>query len=83
MVRLASRMPDMKKGFYGFFEPPPPGVVRFTVGEPDFDTPRPIVDAAIKALDDGDTHYVPPPQLSGSFRVSFYIYIPESESSLP
>jgi aspartate/methionine/tyrosine aminotransferase len=58
MVRLASRMPDMKKGFYGFFEPPPPGVVRFTVGEPDFDTPRPIVDAAIKALDSGDTHYV-------------------------
>jgi len=58
MVRLASRMPDMKKGFYGFFEPPPPDVVRFTVGEPDFDTPRPIVDEAIKALNNGDTHYV-------------------------
>jgi len=58
MVRLASRMPDMKKGFYGFFEPPPPGVVRFTVGEPDFDTPRPIVDSAINALNNGDTHYV-------------------------
>jgi aspartate/methionine/tyrosine aminotransferase len=55
MVRLAKRMPDMKKGFYGFFEPPPPDVVRFTVGEPDFDTPRPIVDEAIKALDNGET----------------------------
>jgi len=58
MVRLSSKMPNVKPGFYGFFEPPPPDVVRFTVGEPDFDTPRPIVDAAIKALDGGDTHYV-------------------------
>jgi len=58
MVRLSSKMPNVKPGFYGFFEPPPPDVVRFTVGEPDFDTPRPIVDAAIKALNGGDTHYV-------------------------
>jgi aspartate aminotransferase len=29
----------------------------FCVGEPDFDTPRYIVDAGIKALRSGDTHY--------------------------
>ncbi len=58
MVRLAQRMPDVKKAFYGFFDPPPPDVVRFTVGEPDFDTPAPIVEAAIESLRNNDTHYV-------------------------
>ena len=32
-------------------------VLGFTMGEPDFDTPPQIVDAAIKALHDGFTHY--------------------------
>jgi len=32
-------------------------VVHLEVGEPDFDTPEPIRDAAIKALTDGKTHY--------------------------
>jgi aspartate aminotransferase len=34
-------------------------VVGFGAGEPDFDTPRHIKDAAIKALDDGFTKYTP------------------------
>ena len=33
-------------------------IVTMSAGEPDFDTPAPIVRAAKKALDDGDTHYV-------------------------
>lgn len=33
-------------------------VISFSVGEPDFDTPQPIVDAAKRALDEGHTHYV-------------------------
>jgi aspartate/methionine/tyrosine aminotransferase len=32
-------------------------VIHLEVGEPDFDTPRCIKDAACKALDDGHTHY--------------------------
>lgn len=32
-------------------------VIRLEVGEPDFDTPKHIKDAAKKALDDGFTHY--------------------------
>jgi aspartate aminotransferase len=32
--------------------------VRLTVGEPDFPTPRPVVEAAKADLDAGDTHYV-------------------------
>lgn len=35
-------------------------VIAFTVGEPDFDTPPYIVNAAIEALKDGTTHHYPP-----------------------
>ncbi|HVP26680.1 MAG TPA: pyridoxal phosphate-dependent aminotransferase [Candidatus Bathyarchaeia archaeon] len=34
-------------------------VVHLEIGEPDFDTPRNIIDAAIKALNSGYTHYTP------------------------
>jgi aspartate/methionine/tyrosine aminotransferase len=34
-------------------------IVHLEIGEPDFDTPRNIKDAATKALDEGYTHYVP------------------------
>ncbi|MEM3341770.1 MAG: pyridoxal phosphate-dependent aminotransferase [Thermoplasmata archaeon] len=34
-------------------------IISFSVGEPDFDTPKHIVFAAIKALCDGHTHYTP------------------------
>lgn len=36
-------------------------VVSFAAGEPDFDTPRRITDAAIEALRAGQTHYSPVP----------------------
>ena len=36
-----------------------PGCVKLTIGEPDFDTPVPIKDAAIAALRGGQTHYAP------------------------
>lgn len=34
-------------------------IVHLEIGEPDFDTPRNIVDAGIKALNEGFTHYSP------------------------
>ncbi len=34
-------------------------VISFSLGEPDFDTPKPIRDAAIEALQRGETHYLP------------------------
>lgn len=34
-------------------------VVHLEIGEPDFDTPRNIIDAAIDALNNGYTHYTP------------------------
>ena len=36
-------------------------IVSFGAGEPDFNTPQPVVDAAKKALDDGLTRYTPVP----------------------
>lgn len=38
-------------------------IVFLGIGEPDFDTPEHIVDAAKTALDDGFTHYTPSPGL--------------------
>ncbi len=34
-------------------------VVHMEIGEPDFDTPSPIIEAGIRALQDGHTHYTP------------------------
>ena len=34
-------------------------IVNFTIGEPDFDTPEHIIQAAIAALKNGETHYTP------------------------
>src|SRR3712207_3896661 len=34
-------------------------IIDFTIGEPDLDTPAHIIDAAIVAMRNGDTHYTP------------------------
>ena len=36
-------------------------VIHLEIGEPDFDTPENIVEAGVKALRDGQTHYTPAP----------------------
>ena len=36
-------------------------IIHLEIGEPDFDTPQNIVEAGIKALRDGQTHYSPAP----------------------
>lgn len=36
-----------------------PGCIKLTIGEPDFDTPQPIKEAAACALAAGQTHYAP------------------------
>ncbi|MGM9941484.1 MAG: pyridoxal phosphate-dependent aminotransferase [Bulleidia sp.] len=35
-----------------------PGCVALTLGEPDFDTPEPVITAAWKAMKNGETHYI-------------------------
>lgn len=57
MPNLNSAFSQIGRGFAAFLAPPAPDVIRFTVGQPDFDTPEPIVDAAIHALKRGETTY--------------------------
>ncbi|RAH14512.1 MAG: pyridoxal phosphate-dependent aminotransferase [Methanobacteriota archaeon] len=44
-------------GFASFFTAPPPDVIRFTVGQPDFTTPKKIRNRAIRSLENGETFY--------------------------
>ena len=53
MPELNPNLDLVGSGFAAFLSPPGPEVVRFTVGQPDFDTPLPVVDAAKAALDRG------------------------------
>ncbi|MEO2115360.1 MAG: pyridoxal phosphate-dependent aminotransferase [Candidatus Poseidoniia archaeon] len=57
MPRVSSRFEGLGVGFAPYLQPPGPGVVRWTVGEPGFDTPSPIIDAAINGLKEGKTKY--------------------------
>ena len=43
MPELNPNLDLVGSGFAAFLAPPGPEVVRFTVGQPDFDTPAPIV----------------------------------------
>jgi len=57
---VAQRAADLKpSGIRKFFDIvlTMKGVVSLGIGEPDFTTPRHIVDACIRALDKGETHY--------------------------
>ena len=53
MPSMNSNIGNIGRGFAAFLSPPPEGVVRFTVGQPDFRTPQRVVDTAKQALDDG------------------------------
>ncbi len=57
MPQLNSNIDKVGTGFAAFLSPPGPEVIRFTVGQPDFDTPAKIVDSAKAALDRGETAY--------------------------
>ena len=60
MPELNPNLDLVGSGFAAFLAPPGPEVIRFTVGQPDFDTPLPIVDAAKASLDRGETAYTRP-----------------------
>ena len=57
MPSMNSNIGNVGRGFAAFLSPPPEGVVRFTVGQPNFRTPDSVVDAAKAALDDGEHGY--------------------------
>ena len=57
MPSMNSNIGNVGRGFAAFLSPPPEGVVRFTVGQPNFRTPDSVVEAAKTALDDGEHGY--------------------------
>ncbi len=57
MPNVPLRFADLGVGFAPYLAPPGPEVVRWTVGEPGFDTPSAIVEAAVQALRNGRTKY--------------------------
>ena len=57
MPRISSRYEGLGVGFAPYLQPPGPGVVRWTVGEPGFDTPDEVIEETISALKDGETKY--------------------------
>ena len=57
MPDVSSRFDGLGVGFAPYLQPPGPDVVRLTVGEPGFETPRQIIDEAIRGLENGDTKY--------------------------
>jgi len=57
MPEINRSLSNVGIGFAAFLSPPGPEVIRFTVGQPDFDTPIQVVNAAKDALDRGETAY--------------------------
>jgi len=57
MPEISSRYDGLGVGFAPYLQPPGPEVVRWTVGEPGFDAPSEVIEAAIKGLQDGNTKY--------------------------
>lgn len=57
MPEVNKNINDVGTGFASFLSPPGPEVIRFTVGQPDFDTPEAIVRSAKDSLDRGETTY--------------------------
>ena len=54
---VSSRFDGLGVGFAPYLQPPGPEVIRWTVGEPGFDTPNEIINEAIEGLREGKTKY--------------------------
>ena len=53
MPSINNNIGNIGRGFAAFLAPPPEDVVRFTVGQPDFRTPKSVVETAKNDLDNG------------------------------
>ena len=57
MPEISPAFSQIGRGFAAYLAPPSPDVIRFTVGQPDFDTPDSVVQSAVDALQRGETAY--------------------------
>ena len=63
VARLSKRVAELKpSGIRKFFDivATMKDVISLGIGEPDFTTPKPILDAGIRSLQNGETHYTMP-----------------------
>ncbi len=61
MPSINKNIENVGVGFASFFTPPPPDVIRFTVGQPDFVTPEIIRNKVKESLENGETFYTRQP----------------------
>ena len=57
MPSVSERYEGLGVGFAPYLQPPGPEIVRWTVGEPGFDTPTEIIETAVQSLKNGQTKY--------------------------
>ncbi|MBR18177.1 MAG: aspartate aminotransferase [Euryarchaeota archaeon] len=57
MPSVSERYEGLGVGFAPYLQPPGPEIVRWTVGEPGFDTPTEIIETAVQGLKNGQTKY--------------------------
>ena len=57
MPEISPAFSQIGRGFSAYLAPPGPDVIRFTVGQPDFDTPDAVVQSAVDALRRCETAY--------------------------
>ena len=57
MPDISARFEGLGVGFAPYLQPPGSEIVRWTVGEPGFATPKEILDVAIGELEAGNTKY--------------------------
>lgn len=55
MPSVSERYEGLGVGFAPYLQPPGPEIVRWTVGEPGFDTPTEIIETAVQGLKNGQT----------------------------
>ncbi|MBB1080135.1 aminotransferase class I/II-fold pyridoxal phosphate-dependent enzyme [Limosilactobacillus sp. STM2_1] len=59
MRKVLSDVPTLKVFDFSQYVSKIPGIIKFTIGEPDFDTPADVKEAAIKSIENNRTHYAP------------------------
>ncbi|MRN07119.1 aminotransferase class I/II-fold pyridoxal phosphate-dependent enzyme [Lactobacillus sp. 0.1XD8-4] len=59
MRKVLKEVPTLKVFDFSQYVSKIPGIIKFTIGEPDFDTPENVKAAAIKSIEHNRTHYAP------------------------
>ena len=70
MPAVANRFDNLKVGFAPYLQPPPDGVIRWTVGEPGFPTPEPVISTAVSRVDGREDEIYTGPRVAETMRSS-------------